>query len=209
MSLKIAKCDGKACSITYFLSIFKCTSEKSGQSVSSLDCWICCHLDLLELGPWWGRIPLPEPVSGKDLVNFFYMKTLAFWKHELDEDHTDQTATSKEEEYTILHMAQHRQETLSNDKSEKHVDWGCHAHSCCSDLCWLDFSRDQPSKWACIKTHLIIWKGDDKVVIQEDVSPIVWPQPGSQCKDHRAKDWAFKRYGYVCWHWSVNTQMLS
>ena len=197
MSLKIAKCDKKACRITYSLSIFKCISGRSGQLVSSLDCWICCHLDLIELGPRWGRIPLPEPVSGKDLVNFFYMKTLAFWKHELDEDHTDQTATSKEQEYAILHMAQHRQETLPNDKGEKHVDWGCHTHSCCSDLCWLNFSWDQPSKRACNKTHMMIWRRwqfCDARECQSDCMPSAWQS--IDCKA-RTIELNFELSGYV------------
>ena len=79
-------------------------------------------------------------------MDLLHMQSLTLWQEGSDEDHSDDAHARKEQEDTVLHVAQHAQEALSNDEGEEHVGGGCCGHSSSSDLCWLDLSRHQPSQ---------------------------------------------------------------
>lgn len=72
--------------------------------------------------------------------HFFNWNPFCLRQQEVDEDGHDCNHSSKEVEETKLHVAKHREEKLSNEESEEHVDRDVDGLSRWSDFQWTDLT---------------------------------------------------------------------
>lgn len=97
---------------------------------------ICSHIhlaDFRELRARWCRVSLPVPVVRECLIYFLYVKSLCLGQEKGDECDGNQTPASKEQEDTILHVAQHAQEACKTNNKSGSIE---HRPLCSFEAMW-------------------------------------------------------------------------